>query len=228
MFLTMKKKASELLKKYKHAWVMLYVLIYFPWFGYLEKHVTTHFNPIHMAIDDKIPFIEYFIVPYLLWFGYVVYAVLYFFFKNKSDYYRLCTFLFTGMTVFLIISTLYPNGHYLRPVTFARDNIFVDMVRALYQTDTPTNLFPSIHVYNSLGVHFAVCNSENLKNRKWLKAGSFVLMVSIILATMFLKQHSVFDVITGFVMAAVMYSFVYSKSFAFGKEKAFEKQPRHV
>lgn len=228
MFSSMKKKTSELLQKYKHAWVMLYVLIYFPWFGYLEKHVTTHFNPIHMAIDDKIPFIEYFIVPYLLWFGYVVYAVLYFFFKNKSDYYKLCTFLFTGMTIFLIISTLYPNGHYLRPVTFARDNIFVDMVRALYRTDTPTNLFPSIHVYNSLGVHFAICHSENLKNRKWLKAGSFVLMVSIILATMFLKQHSVFDVITGFAMAGVMYSFVYGKSFAFGKEKAFEKQPRHV
>ena len=32
---------------------------------------------------------------------------------------------------------------------------------------------------------------------------------SIIMATMFIKQHSVFDVLTAFVMAAVMYTLVY-------------------
>ena len=110
-----KQNLKAFFQKYKHAWVLLYVFIYFPWFTYLEKHVTSNFNVIHTALDDKIPFIEFFIVPYMLWFGYVAYAVLYFFFKNKEDYYRLCTFLFVGMTVFLVVSSLYPNGHYLRP-----------------------------------------------------------------------------------------------------------------
>lgn len=219
---------SGFFQKYKHAWVLLYVFIYFPWFRYLEKHVATHFNPIHMAVDDHIPFIEFFIVPYLLWFAYVVCAVVYFFFHNRSDYYKLCTFLFVGMTVFLIISTLYPNGHYLRPAAFERDNIFVDLVRRLYQVDTPTNLFPSIHVYNSLGVHFAVCNSETLRRSRLVKNGSFVLMTSIILSTMFLKQHSVFDVITAFVMAALLYSFVYGRALAFGRQKAYEKQLHRI
>lgn len=228
MLTTVKKSTKEFFQKYKHAWVLLYVLIYFPWFGYLEKHVTTHFNPIHMAVDDYIPFIEYFIVPYLLWFVYVVYAVLYFFFHNRSDYYRLCAFLFTGMTVFLIVSTLYPNGHYLRPFSFERDNIFITLVRNLYAADTPTNLFPSIHVYNSLGVHFAICNSEAFRENRVVKGGSFILMASIILSTMFLKQHSVFDVITAFVMAALMYSFVYGKGFAFSRQKSYEKQWHHV
>ena len=96
------------------------------------------------------------------------------------------------------------------------------MVAWLYATDTPTNLFPSIHVYNSLGVHIAICNSKEFKERPKLKLASFILMVSIILATMFLKQHSVFDVVTAFVMAAVMYSFVYGRNFAFGRSKAKE------
>ena len=86
-----------------------------------------------MAIDDKIPFIEYFIVPYFLWFAYVAVAVLYFLFKNKGEYYRLCAFLFTGMTIFLIISTVYPNGHYLRPATFAHDNIFCLLYTSIHQ-----------------------------------------------------------------------------------------------
>lgn len=79
-----KQNLKAFFQKYKHAWVLLYVFIYFPWFTYLEKHVTSNFNVIHTALDDKIPFIEFFIVPYMLWFGYVAYAVLYFFFKNKE------------------------------------------------------------------------------------------------------------------------------------------------
>ena len=62
------KKLKELFKKYNHAWVLLYALIYMPWFTYLERHVTAAFYLIHSPLDDYIPFVEYFIVPYLLWF----------------------------------------------------------------------------------------------------------------------------------------------------------------
>lgn len=54
------------------------------------------------------------------------------------------------MTIFLIVSYAYPNAQHLRPVEFPRDNIFTDVVRWLYKTDTPTNILPSIHVFNSL------------------------------------------------------------------------------
>lgn len=197
-------------RKNKHSLLLLYFAIYLPWFGHLEKTVTTHFHVIHVALDDYIPFCEYFIIPYFLWFGYVAWGIGYFYLKNKDEYFRLCTMLFTGMTIFLIVSTIYPNGHYLRPTTFERDNIFVWMVRWLYSTDTPTNLFPSIHVYNSIAVNIAVWHSENFKNRKVVRFGSAFLMMSIILSTMFLKQHSVFDVVTGIIMAVTLYLPVYS------------------
>lgn len=200
------------LEKNKHGVLLLYFLIYLPWFGHLEKTVTTHFHVIHTALDDYIPFCEYFIVPYLLWFGYVAWGLGYFYFKNKDEYFRLCTMLFTGMTVFLIVSTIYPNGHYLRPTAFARDNIFVDMVRWLYATDTATNLFPSIHVYNSIAINAAVWHCDNFKENKVMRYGSAILMTSIILSTMFLKQHSVFDVATGIAMAVFMYGFVYANN----------------
>ncbi|MGN0388039.1 MAG: phosphatase PAP2 family protein [Suilimivivens sp.] len=197
-------------ERYKHAIpLFIYAIIYLSWFGYLEKTVKRPANLIHMNLDDKIPFCEVFIVPYLLWFVYISAVVLYFFFKDKQDYYRACTFLFTGMTVFLVVSTLWPNGHHLRPAVMPRDNIFSTMVAMLYQTDTPTNLWPSIHVYNSLGAHFAVFRNEKLHRKPVVHIGSLVLCVSIILSTMFLKQHSVFDVLTAFIMAAVMYIVVY-------------------
>lgn len=221
-------RLKDLLYRYRHGWILSYMLIYLVWFAYLERTVTRRFHVIHMAVDDYIPFVELFIVPYLLWFGYVAVAIVYFFFKDVQDYYKLCIFLFVGMTVFLVVSTVYPNGHYLRPRVFERDNIFVDMVKALQMVDTPTNLFPSIHVYNSIGVHISVMQSQRLKEKKWIRRISFVLMLSIIAATMFLKQHSVFDVITGCVMGAVMYTLVYGIDYQTSRKRVYERQYREI
>lgn len=206
----MTQKLTKTYQNYKHALpLILYGIIYMQWFTYLERNVTSHYRLIHLKPDDLIPFCEVFVIPYLLWFAYVAVTVLYFFFKDKDDYFRICTFLFTGMTVFLIISTLWPNGHNLRPTVMPRDNVFTNLVAMLYKTDTPTNLWPSIHVYNSLGCHFAVMKSARLEKHKGIRIGSLLLCVSIILSTVFIKQHSVFDVTTAFIMAAVMYGIVY-------------------
>ncbi len=218
----MSEKVKELFYRYRHGWILSYLIIYQMWFIYVERTVTRRFHIVHTAVDDYIPFVEIFIVPYLLWFGYVAIAIAWFFFKDVQDYYKLCIFLFVGMTVFLVISTIYPNGHYLRPRVFERDNIFISMVKGLYMIDTPTNLFPSIHVYNSIGIHLAVMHSEKLKERKWVRRGSFIMMLLIIASTMFLKQHSVFDVVTGCVMALVMYTLVYARSWQFGREHVYE------
>ena len=153
---------------------------------------------------------EYFIVPYLLWFVYVAAVFLYLFFKGtKQEFYRYCAFLFTGMTLFLVISTLYPNGHLLRPTEFPRHNIFTFAVQILYQADTPTNIFPSIHVFNSIAAHRALVNNPRLGRNRLIRGGSFVLMVSIILATMFLKQHSALDLILAVPFSLVVYPVVY-------------------
>lgn len=200
---------KELFDKYHHAWVFLYGFIYMPWFSWLEKHVTSNYFVIHSVFDDYIPFIEIFIIPYLLWFVYVSGTVLYFFFTDKQGFYRICTLLITGMTLFLIICTIFPNGLNLRPSTFARDNIFVDLVRFIYRADTSTNVLPSLHVYNSIGCYIAIRNSQKLHQYKWVQNGSLVLTVSIVLSTMFLKQHSVVDVIAAIVMIYFIYQFVY-------------------
>lgn len=204
------KKLKTFYENYRHAIpLIIYGIIYMTWFCHLEKTVTKQYTVIHMAMDDYIPFCEFFIIPYFLWFVYVAAVVMFFFFKDKTDYYKTCIFLFTGMTIFLIISTLWPNGHHLRPYVMPRDNIFSHMVQALYRTDTPTNLWPSIHVYNSLGAHIAIAKSKQFENKKGIKVASFILSVSIILSTMFLKQHSLFDVLTAFVLAGIMYIVVY-------------------
>ncbi len=210
----LKQRISAFYENNKHLLILLYFIFYLIWFRYIEQTVTTHFHVIHVPMDDWIPFCEYFIIPYLLWFFYVAWGVVYFALHNKSDYYKLCAFLFTGMTIFLIVSTIYPNGHDLRPMYFTRHNFYTMLCEMLYASDTPTNLFPSIHVYNSLAVHIAVMHSKEFAGHRIVKTLSLVLTVSIILATMFLKQHSAFDVITAFIIAAIMYYIVYVRNWS--------------
>jgi membrane-associated phospholipid phosphatase len=204
-----KTSVGRFIKKYNHIWTIMYVPVYLMWFNHLEKTVTTKFHVIHSGLDDVIPFIDVFIIPYLLWFLFVAATLIYLFFYSKTEYYDACKFLFTGMTIFLIICTVYPNGLNLRAGITYNDNVFSSLVRWLQKTDTCTNVFPSIHVYNSIGCCIALFKSNGLKKHKGLKIAIGILGFFIILSTMFLKQHSVIDVAGAFVMAFIMYFIVY-------------------
>lgn len=205
-----KQPFIRFVQKYWHGIpLIIYAVIYLAWFDHLEHAVVNRYQVIHVALDDLIPFCEVFVVPYMLWFAYVVVTVGYFFLTDRDDYFKIFVFLCTGMTIFLLVSTLWPNGHHLRPYVMPRDNIFTRMVAALYRVDTPTNLWPSIHVYNSLGCHIAIMKSRKLKKHKAVRIGSLVLCVSIIMSTMLIKQHSAYDVLTAFIMAGIMYGIVY-------------------
>lgn len=215
---------KEFFKKYNHGLFALYLLLYLPWFIYLEKTVTTEFHVIHSPLDDIIPFCEWFIIPYYIWFLYVASACVYFFLKSRQEFIKMAIYLCVGMTIFLIICTVFPNGLHLRPVEFTRDNILIDLVKGLYLTDTPTNVFPSIHVYNSIAVQIAVSKSNCFKHKKLANGISLVICISICLSTMFLKQHSVIDVCGACVLAFVMYQLVYTPFLSKLKTKIKEKE----
>ncbi|MBP1753814.1 MAG: putative rane protein [Firmicutes bacterium] len=205
------KFLKNFISKYKHGWVLSYFFVYIIWFSYLERTVTK-FHPIHSRLDDLIPFQEVFIIPYFLWFIYIAVTVIYFLLTSKQDFYRCCAFLFGGMTICLIIYTFWPNGHYLRVDlnSLGRSNIFITILSKLYSVDTATNVFPSIHVLNSVGAMIAINKSEKLHNIVWLQWSAFILTVLICMSTVFLKQHSILDVFGGLLLSLILYTVVYA------------------
>lgn len=217
---------KQFLLKYKHAWVLSYFFIYLVWFFALERATTTEYFNVHIWIDDYIPFNEWFVIPYYLWFLYIFITVAYFFLTSKESFYKVTSYLFIGMTICLIIYTIWPNGQNLRPDLNAlgRNNIFIEIVRKLYRTDTSTNVCPSIHVFNSIGACIAIHKSNALRKHKWILRGSTILTIFICLSTMFLKQHSALDVIAGIALSFIMYLIVYvwgSSKLAVKEEKAY-------
>jgi len=202
---------KQFIKKYNHAIAILYFPFYLFCFFGLERRNTTNYYIVESALDHYIPFCEWFVIPYFLWFAYIAVTLGYFFFTNKQDFVRICIFLFTGMTICLGIYYLWPNGQNLRPdlSTLGRDNIFIRILAGLYSTDTHTNVCPSIHTFNSVGACIAIYKSKALENKTWVRFGSLILTVSICLSTVFLKQHSVLDVFWALVLSVPMYLLAY-------------------
>ena len=200
----------EFLKKYKHTLIIpIYGILYMLAFRYVEQR-NVPINIIHMKIDDYIPFCEYFIVPYLLWFAYVAGTVFYFAFfnKNKQEYWQFILTLGIGMTLFIFVSLLYPNGQNLRS-ELTGDSIFIHLVQYLYTIDTPTNILPSIHVFNSIACCIAIFQHKPFQKRKALLTGTAILTTLIVMATVFLKQHTLVDVIAAVALNIVCFQLLY-------------------
>lgn len=187
----------------------LFMVFYLVSFALLEqRNVQT--NMIMSRIDKCIPFCEYFIVPYLFWFVYLVFMAVYFgfFCENLEEVKRLSKSMMIGMSVFLLISFLFPNGHTLRPV-LKEGNLFVELVKWLYQIDTSTNVFPSMHVFCTIAAGIAFLRQEKLMKLKGFKVTIHLITILIVFATMFLKQHSVIDVIGAMVLNVFCYLLFY-------------------
>ena len=205
-----------IMKTFKKIWWRLlfasYTFIYLPWFFFLESKITTDYPGIHIIngpIDDMIPFCEIFVIPYFLWFVYIAASCVFMLLKaNNQEFISFALSLIIGMSVCMIICMIYPNGLTLRP-DYIPDNFCGKIINALYTIDTSTNVFPSIHVYNSLAVNFALLRCKALKGHIITKTLSSILCILICLATVFLKQHSVVDVIGAIILYIVLYIFIY-------------------
>jgi len=201
------KAIRQFWDNYKHgAWMLVYMVFYMLGFGIVESAGHRHYHVIHSVIDDMIPFNEYFVIPYMLWFFFVAAGILWFIFfgKDRTEYYKMVSVLAIGMTIFLVVSCVYPNCQDLRPTEFLHHNLFTDLVSRLYATDTPTNVLPSIHVYNSLVIFYAVNTSRQLQRHRVVRLLTGVMAGLIVLSTMFIKQHSVVDVSMGLLMGSAV------------------------
>ena len=190
------------------GFMALYFLLYLSAFNFLETQISMpRVLLVHCRLDDLIPFCKYAILPYFAWFAWIPFTLFYLLWKApRADFWRLCIPLFAGMTFALACYIVLPTGLYLRPYRVYGNDIFAQAVRLLYATDTPTSVCPSIHVFNSVTLMLAYYRSRifDAPQRRWMRPAAAVLCVSIVLATVLLKQHSCIDVMMGILLALVL------------------------
>lgn len=194
-----------------HAWPMLFFMTaYMVWFGIIESIPRRFYLQVILVVDRHIPFVEQFVIPYYSWFFYVAYGLVLIYLTDKEEFDRMCTTLMLGMALFLLVSTFLPTRQPLRIASFPRDNIFTKLIGKLWMTDTPTNVWPSIHVYNTSAIEIAFFKADTARTRKRsFRVLTLIWAILIILSTMFIKQHSLFDVLSALSFIAIAYGIVY-------------------
>ena len=202
------KKIDNFLKENKDCYLFLYCFVYLILFKLVEDRTGVTYHIVHSPLDDRIPFNELFAIPYFLWFFYIGYVLIRLFSKSKSGFIKSFIYIFGGMSIGLIIFSIWPTMQNLRPDVMPRDNVLTRLTSFLYSIDTPTNVCPSLHVYVSIGAYMAVRLAPEYFSR-FERYAALLLTVSISISTLFLKQHSVIDVFYGIIMSIVMYLIIY-------------------
>ncbi len=223
----MMKRFWDWLKENKHAWLALYLPIYLIAFFWVESYVPADSNywVSYSPLDDLIPFVEYFVIPYYLWYPFLVATGLFLLFRDAPAFSRYMLAIAVSFTASIVFFVLFPNGQNLRPASFERDNILTRLMGLIYAADTNTNVLPSIHVIGSVLAVFALFDAKPLKERRfvWLKTGSILLAILITLATVFVKQHSVLDIYAGLAACVPIYFLIYNKKVRAWTDKTFGK-----
>jgi len=163
---------------------------------------------IHSKIDDFIPFIPVFIIPYFMWYLLIAVELGYFLLKSKEDLRKTTLSINVCMITSMIIYILFPNYQSLRPMIYDSD-FFSQWVRVLQMSDSSSSVCPSLHVAIAISLYLGVINSDCFTKKTGIKLAALILTVLICMSTVLIKQHSVIDVAAGMLLSIVVYIYVY-------------------
>jgi membrane-associated phospholipid phosphatase len=169
---------------------------------------STSVFEVETSLDTALPFVPWMMVfyisfyayfPLLFWMGAAVHR------RQQAE--GLTQRLIQATWVAFVIFLLFPVEVDLRHQTAQPDGAFAWLFSALHALDTPYNAWPSLHVLQSLLVVLTVANWH--KNEETLSLVRLALMWSawglLVLSTMLVKQHYLFDVITALIIGAVVW-----------------------
>ena len=169
------------------GWI-IYFILYFLTENLIPAEKCT---PVHIWLDDVIPFCEWFLIPYELWYGLIAFSLGYFALYNIDSFKKLSKYIFITQMVAMAIYILFPSRQDLRPEVFPRENFLTWCIGLIYSFDTSTGVCPSLHVAYSIGIASVWLREKGVKVI-W-KVLLVVLVILICLSTMFIKQHSATD-----------------------------------
>ncbi len=172
---------------------------------FLIEITVGEFHSVHIPLDDKIPFLPVFIIPYIIWYPYVPILMICVYFNDEKVFKKQALTFFSGMLITFIFFIIYPTQITFRPTAEGK-GVLLWLCRFIYSNDTPpANAFPSLHCYEALMAHLTTFLWSPLKNNKPLHIASFILMVLICASTVFVKQHSVLDIAGGCGLAVAVF-----------------------
>lgn len=202
---------KQYLKKHLYLLMILYVPLYLAVFFLLEKLITANYWVSYTPLDDKIPFVEQFVIFYCCWYPSLVATGLVLLFTDVPEFKKYMWFIIAGFSLSMLICAVFPNGQDLRPASFEHHNFYTWLIGRIYKADTNTNVFPSMHVVGCGAVLCGVYRMKPKKGKVLLRTAVTILMLLIIASTVFIKQHSILDIYGGIALSVPIGFAIYGR-----------------
>lgn len=162
--------------------------------------VTPHL--IGNSIDDEIPFILIFIIPYVFWYLMLFIIPYMMYKKDKTNFYKYIITNVVTVIIANIIFVIYPTM-VIRPELVGND-ILTLITKFIYLIDTPAlNCFPSLHCAFSMLFILHICTSK--KQSIGFRIFTLVMSVLVMVSTLLIKQHVFIDLISGNIIATMVF-----------------------
>ena len=179
--------------QFNHLLYLTGWLVYFTLYYLTERFIPSGEGyQVECFLDHIIPFCEYFIVPYVLWYALIVGSLIYFALYNPKNFKNMQTFLILVQMMAMVIYIVFPNYQDLRPEAFENENIFTYITGRIYQVDTNSNVCPSMHVAFSIGMASTWIREKSAA--KWVRVCIVLFCATVCISVAFVKHHSVLDI----------------------------------
>lgn len=205
----MKQKTSTILKiknilfekKYAFSWLIIYILFCAATYELFNRPFGTVKN-IKIPLDDMIPLIKEFIIPYHTYIPALIVAAYIIYKRNFNEYKKLILSLFlaqiTAYIVFMLFQTYVPRYD----INLLGNDIFSQLIKQTYLIDGTYSGAPSMHVcVMSLGMFYLL----KIKFNNIAKILLIAYMTLVCATTVLVKQHVFLDIPFGFLHAFLNY-----------------------
>ena len=112
------------------------------------------------------------------------------------------------MPIRVVVAVMMRCRSFMTAVAMVRPDItgnsFADWALSVtYQSDSPDNLFPSLHCFMSWLCWIGVRGNDHVP--KWYRNLSLVIAIAICISTLTVKQHVFVDAVAGVLLAEICY-----------------------
>lgn len=191
----------------KGKWLLLIPLIDSIYL--LLNHGHDQMVTLVTIFDQRLPFIQYFVIPYVAWYALIFVALIWFMYRDSQLYMFSLASIILGLLLSFIIFSIFQTT-VPRPEHLGED-VFSQLTQFVYTIDNPYNAFPSIHVLTSYIVFLGCLQTKDQAPKiSYILQGTAIL---VILSTLFLKQHTLLDVLGGMILGGSLFKTVHRLNF---------------
>lgn len=155
-------------------------------------------------LDKSIPFVKQFIIPYKIWYLFIAIGLIILCIKNEEAY--KCTLI----SLILSLLTAYVFFYFFKTTVdrpkLVNNDVLTKWIKYTYICDNPYNCFPSIHCITTYSVFKGL---NKLKLNSYELSINYILTISILLATQFIKQHVILDLIFAVLISESFYRLIW-------------------